>query len=425
MKLNLIFTYFTFFTVALRGQAVFTLPQCLEAAEKNQPIARQKAILDASQNAANQLLDKNWWPQIALGGQATYQTAVTSLPIKFPGIDVPTLDKDQYKITLDALQPIYDGGQNNAQKSLQNAQNAVEMQRVSTELYAVRQQIISLFCADLLTQKQSEVFETTKKDLISRKKRLDEQLKNGTAIPANLQTIEARLLELEQQADEAQTRQNIARDGLQILTGLTISANDKLETPENFESKTTSDDAILRPELSLFSLQQKFISEQSNLIKTKTMPRVNAIGTLGYGKPGLNFLENKFKPYAIFGVNFKWNLMPVFNQSVKIERQQIRLQSDRISAQRDQFLLQTNFQKSQQNNEITRLEKLIATDQKIIALRKNIASTAAVQLENGVLTTSDYLTETTNETNAQLAAAIHEIQLLQARLNLSFITGKR
>lgn len=171
-------------------------------------------------------------------------------------------------------------------------------------------------------------------------------------------------------------------------------------------------------------MQQNGTLEQEQLARTKMMPRVNAIATLGYARPGLNFLSNDFSHYAIVGANFRWNLNTLYNGSVQKERQQYRLQSERIAAQRDQFLLQTSVREQQQQQEIKRLEKVLQTDAAIVELREKMASTAAVQLENGVLTPTEYLTETTQTAQARLQTALHEIQLLQARMLLRYVTGQ-
>ncbi|MDO8969199.1 MAG: TolC family protein, partial [Saprospiraceae bacterium] len=139
--------------------------------------------------------------------------------------------------------------------------------------------------------------------------------------------------------------------------------------------------------------------------------------------PGLNFLSNEFSPYGIFGLNFRWNLHPLYTGSAQKEKEQLRLQSARIDAQRAQFLLQIDLKAQQQTRDIERLQKVLERDQTIIRLRDNLVGTANVQLDNGIITASDYLTETTNATNARLTASIHEIQLLQARMQLLFITG--
>lgn len=402
------------------SQTIQTLESCLTAADNHLPLAQQQPLIEAAHRAALAQLRSNYLPQASLNGQATWQSDVTSLPINLPNFEVPTISKDQYRVTLDVVQPIWDGGQTAQQGNIQTALTKVEQQRVLVDRYTAREQTMQLYCVALLSQKQLQALAESQKDIRGRREKMQEQVNNGTAIAANVLTFDARLLELEQMQDDANARLQSALDGLSLLTGLSISNKDILQLP-SIKNTTTSPNE--RPELTLFGLQQASTVAQAAAVKTKLMPKFNAIATVGYARPGLNFLSNEFAPYAILGVNFKWNLSGFYNGTPDKERQQLRIQSDRVSIQREQFLLQNSIKNTQQQRDIERLAKVLERDKGIVNLREQIAATAAIQLENGVLTSSEYLMETTNATNAKINTVIHEIQLLQAQLTQSFING--
>jgi outer membrane protein TolC len=240
-------------------------------------------------------------------------------------------------------------------------------------LYSVREQIIQLYCAALLSEKQLETLQNAQKDVQARRQRADEQVKNGTAIPSAAYAFEARLIELEQQQEEVMARKKSALQGLSLLTGLAINPADVLSATEAAPASGTSE----RPELTLFALQQQLLDAQQQMTRSKAMPRFNAIATLGYARPGLNFLSNDFAPYAILGLNMRWNLGNLYTGSLNKEKQQLQLQQQRISAQRAQFVLQNDLRKAQQDNEIERLQTTLKKDDNIVALREKIAATAA------------------------------------------------
>ena len=77
-------------------------------------------------------------PQININGQASYQSEVVELPVKAPGIDIPDLTKDQYKIYADLNQLVYDGGLTKWQKQSQKTSGEVEKQKVEIELYKLK-----------------------------------------------------------------------------------------------------------------------------------------------------------------------------------------------------------------------------------------------------------------------------------------------
>ncbi|MFM2267515.1 MAG: hypothetical protein RL757_956 [Bacteroidota bacterium] len=409
---------------SLIGQNLITLSQCLDAAQTTAPINRQTVINDALYLSSMEQLKTIFFPQINFNAQATWQSEVTSLPIRLPNVEVPSLSKDQYRATLDVSQTLWDGGQTDAQRKVFKAQNAAENAKIQVDKYSTKAQTMQLFCAILLTQKQAEALVATKKDIIARKKRTEEQLKNGTAIPANIHVFNARLLEIEQQEAELLSRKNTAIQGISLLTGLQINENDRFELPNVVGLEKTILSKLSRPELDFFAAQQASARVQTDAVKSKYMPKLNAFSTLGYARPGLNFLSNTFQPYAILGVGFKTNISPFFNGTIRREQLQMQLQAEKIGIQQDQFILASQVQATQQQHDIERLEKALKTDQQIIALREKVVNTYAIQLENGVITPSEYLTESTNVVNAKVNQAIHEVQLLQAYLQLSFINGK-
>ncbi len=423
MKYHALVFLTSFLVVQAHGQVQRSLEECLAATDKHLPLARQQDLISAADKLAQINLRRNRLPQASLNGQASWQTDVTALPIQIPipGFEVPSISKDQYRFTLELAHALWDGGQNNGLIAAQHAQTRSELQRSKVDLYTAHEQIIQFYCVALLAQTQYQTIQAAKNDMVARKKRMEEQLANGTAIPAQVALFEARLLELEQQEDENLARKTAALDALALLTGLGFSARDSLVLPAVGQATAQEN---LRPEIQLFQLQQQSMLTQEQLAKARLMPRINAVATFGYARPGLNFLSNDFSPYAILGINFKWNLHPLYTSTVKREKQQYRIQSERIAAQKEQFLLQSDVKEKQQQRDIERLEQLVQKDKRIIALRESIVATAAVQLDNGVLTPSEYLSETTNVTTAKLAMQLHEIQLVQANLIRQFVQGK-
>ena len=93
-------------------------------------------------------------------------------------------------------------------------------------------------------------------------------------------------------------------------------------------------------------------------------------------------------------------------------------QSQEIEIQRENFLFNQNFIEIQQRNDLEKIQNLIDKDNELIELRKNIKTASLAQLENGVITTNDYLREVTAEEQAILTKITHEIQYLLTQYNL-------
>ena len=62
-------------------------------------------------------------------------------------------------------------------------------------------------------------------------------------------------------------------------------------------------------------------------------------------------------------------------------------------------------------------------DKEIVDLRTSVKTASSAQLQNGVITSHDYLTEVDAEAQARLAMILHQVQLLQAEYNHQNTSG--
>jgi len=65
----------------------------------------------------------------------------------------------------------------------------------------------------------------------------------------------------------------------------------------------------------------------------------------------------------------------------------------------------------------------LKTDDRIIELQISITAATASQLDNGILTATDFLTQYNAEIQARLQKNLHRVQLLQARAAYLAATG--
>ena len=73
--------------------------------------------------------------------------------------------------------------------------------------------------------------------------------------------------------------------------------------------------------------------------------------------------------------------------------------------------------------EIEKLKQLIVVDKEIIDIRTSVKESAKAQLENGVITSNDFIRELNAEDTAKQNLAIHKTQLLLAQYNYKITTG--
>lgn len=414
------FLMFTFSVTWLSSQSTIRLDECIQWSREHNPATAQRELLNNDLQLKQKILDRNYFPQTNLNGKTTWQSSVANIPINFPGVEIPTVPKNQYSFTLDIGQNIYDGGITEVQKNLNGVTNAIDNQQLSVDLHALDKQVATLYFGVLLADKLIANARIIKENLDIQSGKVKAAIENGTAIEADLQNIEVRMLEVDQQEALYRQQRTAAINGLALLTGKDFSPDQPLDIPE----LTTQDGAtIQRPELQLFALQQSAFSASESLAQAKVRPKLSAFAQLGYGKPGLNFLSDEFSTYAIVGAQVQIPLTHIYGRNTDLEIQRLSVQKDLVEKKKEQFLLQTGVQMSSLEEDIARLNGLIDSDKKIIALRQHIAQTASHQLDNGVITSNDYLEEINKEDQARQNLILHEIQMLQSIFNLNHTIG--
>src|SRR5512133_1381394 len=100
-KVNLLLLLIYLSIGLLIAQEPVTLEKCQQWARENHPVLRQSALYQQMLELKNDNLATADFPQLTLNGQATYQSDVTRIGISLPNIQIPQVDKDQYKIYLD------------------------------------------------------------------------------------------------------------------------------------------------------------------------------------------------------------------------------------------------------------------------------------------------------------------------------------
>ncbi|MBL7733164.1 MAG: TolC family protein [Chitinophagaceae bacterium] len=418
------FFFILLFILSLTGVAQentrLSLQQAYDLAQKNYPVIRQKDLVRQTTALTVENLQKNFLPQVTISGQASYQSDVTSVPLTLPGLSIEPPSKDQYKLVADVNQLIYDGGVTREQKKIQLQAGEVEEQKTEVELYKLKERVNQLYLGVLYLDEQLKQAGLIKADISNGIKKVEAQVANGVSFRSSLNMLKAELLKTDQRVTEIQSSRKGFTDALGLLLGQPLNANVVLEKPVA-ENRATAE--ISRPEIKLFSAQTSLISAQEQLINAKNQPKASLFLQGGYGRPGLNMLKNEFDLYYITGIRLSWSLGSLYTK--KREKEIASVNRKMVAVQQETFLLNTQTQLAQQAAEITKLEKLVATDEEIIGLRVSVKEAAQAQLENGVITANDFLKEVNAEDQARQAKITHQLQLLQARINYNTLAGKQ
>lgn len=393
--------------------------QCRKLVIERYPLAQNYQYNKETYELKINNIKKIYLPGLNLTGQFIHLADVPHLTVDNPLFNIPVVDKNQYKVQLEAKQIIYDGGLTKRMKNLEESSYLLENKSVDVNLYGLNEQVNELYFLVLLFQEQSEILEITKATVQEQLRVVESGVRNGVLLPGDADVIKAELLKLEQSMAELNAGRKSGLEVLSELMDTTINEDIVLAQPQNLVPNNSS--STSRPEYELMELQTQKIERASKLNDAYRYPIVALFGNVGYGYPGMNMMEDKADVIYSFGVSFSWKIWDW--GKVKRERQINRVMQDKIGVQRKVFDENINIASKKINNNIKKLDATIEKDEEIIALRERITKTKESQLKNGVITSSAYLIELNAETQAKMNKQVHEIQRMKEVVALNTIIG--
>jgi outer membrane protein TolC len=408
-----------FTSIHLNSQTLqLSLDTCLTLAIKNYPAIHQLDLITQSEKYTLSNITKAWWPQFNLNAQASYQSDVTHLDINIPNLPIPEgPDKDQYKFNLDVAQMIYDGGQISAQKNIAKTNSKLEILKTETELYKVKERILQLYFGNLLIQQQLASIDLLINDIEAQIQKSQAALEAKIIAANSLYILQAEKIKANQKREEL----DFTRSQWLLMLSHFIKLKLGIKTVFLLPVEPMLNLTLNRPELAIIDQQISLLNDQNNLSTSMSRPRVAAFGQFGYANPALNFLESGFQSYYIAGVRFSWNLSSFYTTR---NTNRLFISNKNIaSLQKESIVFQTQLQLIRQMEEIRMYRSLSIDDKKLIELRKKITEAAKVQLDNGIISASDFIRELNAEEQARTNEMLHKIQYLQSTYLYNYYSG--
>jgi outer membrane protein TolC len=389
----------------LNAQKILTLGECYTGAANANALAGEKNAYSDIWQLKDKNLSKGWLPTLDANGSFMYNSSVIdmssvlgSLPISGIADAIKPLPNEQYKITVDINQVIYDGGAIKSARALGKADLDINTKQTEVDLYKLRSQINSYYFNLLLLGRQREILESYI-DLVNKRiSSIQSAVNNGVVLKSDIDVMLSEKIKIGQQIQENEITKKSLMVLLSDITGIEVDTSSKLVIPSTTGMLTPE---LSRPELQLFDLRKEQLNDGLKIIESNRLPKAFGFATVGYGNPpGNNFFKDQFAPYYIVGAGIKWNIFD-WNKA-KNEKQVISLQQGIIENRKSDLTDNLNRMLEAKTAEITSIESLLETDTEQIELRKRITASAESQYENGIITATELLNEMNNERLADL-----------------------
>ncbi|SHE55990.1 Outer membrane protein TolC [Bacteroides luti] len=386
-----------------------SIDDCYKKAQANYPQVKQYGLIEQSKEFNISNANKGYLPQVSFSAKATYQSAVTKLPITLPNVTIEGLNKDQYQSVVEVNQSIWDGGVIRNQKKITEASSAVDKQKLDVDMYAINDRVNQLFFGILLIDEQIKQNLLLQDELKRNYNQISAYITNGIANQADLDAVKVNQLSTAQRKVELDATRKAYREMLSALIGEEIKEGTSLVKP-SFAEEASLSSTVNRPELRLFEAQSNLFETQKSMVDAKNLPKLGVFVQGGYGNPGLNMLKNEFTPYYVAGARLSWNFGSLYTK--KNDKKLLDNNLQNVAIQKETFLFNTNLKMTQQSNEIDKIKQLMRDDDEIIRLRTNIKKASEVKVEHGTLSVTDLLRDINSEDQAKQSKVLHEIQLL-------------
>ena len=432
MKRVFLFVFLVLAMSSVWAQKI-TLEECRQMAREHYPLSRQYGLIDQSERYSLDNAARVWIPQVRLSAQATWQTDAIQFPdalatmLAAMGNDFQSMRQDQYKLAIDVTQSLWDGGYSAAEKGVAQAQAKADQIAVDVELFAVESRVDNLYFGILLLDAQKEQLEKQIEVLEENKRRCQVLAENELALASDVDAVEVELIK----ANQAMSQLNYTCDAytqmLSLLIGQDLSGTELVMPDDVTVPLPVVAQPVYRPELRLFDAKIDYLDAQKRLCKTASMPQLAFFAQGWYGYPGLNMFENMMNSdwslNAIVGVSASWRLTPLVTQRNTIG--QLNVSQESLRLQRDVFDFNRQLQITQEDKEIDRLRQTLQDDERIVALRHSLREAAENKHENGIVSITEVLNAITEESMAQSAQTLHQIELIKKKYELNHIIRER
>ncbi|MEL7421488.1 MAG: TolC family protein [Bacteroidota bacterium] len=326
-------------------------------------------------------------------------------------INQPLVNAQTY---LEGSYLLLDGGSREARQAVLEAETAVQLQNVEVDRYQLQEQVNRLFLRLSSLRAQADLFELSLTDIKTRIEQAQAGVDNGILLESELAKLQVRQKELLAQESNIDHQIQGSRKSLEDLLDISLMQDVKLIYPAM--DTPLQIPGINRPEQKLFQQQRTAILAQETLIEVEKRPTLNLFAQAGVGYPNpLNLLDSDPAPFALVGAGLSWKLID-WNKS-KRQKEELSLRALQVQNQQATFEFNLQQQEASYRAEVQRLQQQMEYDREIVALQGEILAQSTAQLEEGVITTTEYISQSTAELQARQQLSIHEVELLSIQLN--------
>ena len=421
MRQILIILSLVLLQIIVTAQTKVDLFDLYKAARQSHPLSAQADLYKQQQHYRISNAKKNFLPKIDLNGKISYQSDVTAIDIDLPipNLDLPIPPNDQYKLSVDISQLMYDGGITSVQKQLEILRTSTLIQGNNIELYKLYGQINNLYFNALLLDKTRESLETSKNEITKSLELIELSIKNDLASQNDLDQLKAEAIKIDKKLIEITYSRKALLKTISDLTNTAIDENSELAIPI---INNKSDTFFSRPEYRLFESQLENSNLQIDLLDKNRNPKLFGFGQAGYGQPGYNMFADGFDDFYMVGLKLNWNIYDW--HLTKNKKKILAIEQEIISNNKRALDKNLLIASNKLQIELDKIDDLKKKEMGLVKLRESILERTQSKFNNGTINYLEYISDLNALTIARINLSTYSILATQIRINKMIITGE-
>jgi outer membrane protein len=322
------FIVFGCFAAGALGQTAVTLEDCVRAGlEANPALAAAEADARSAREDAGQAL-ASFFPSVDVSGSFKRQSLVPRL--KFPEITLPVGGgipfsifpeggmalgvRDASDIRLTASQPVFTGFRLLHAKKMADAAASARRSETDAKRSECVQAVEAAYGRALQARKMLDLAKSGREQVGGHLADVERFFDQGLVRQDERLKARVRRTEADLAVMQAENAIRLADAVLENAVGRPLPAGYELAPVTPDPERAPDLDASLaaaeagRPELASARFARRAAEQGKGVASGRWFPTLAAFGTLGYGKPGINFIGKEWMDYWIVGAGLEWNL---------------------------------------------------------------------------------------------------------------------
>ena len=373
-------------------------------------------------------LTTTFLPEINFNGVYNHQSEIAELSLPFlpiPGGSIKAGVYDQYDFSVQLRTLLFDGLSRIHRRHLLNTSLDEQSYRLGYRKKEVQFQVYSQAYQYLYRVQTLNALSNSMARLALQQQRVHALFEQGFASSIDTLDISSRMNEIKLQRITLKSTINQALHDLEFLTGI-AKIDSVIVSPSATQfTLPPSGQAFARLEKN-FDLQiLNFRLQKLNFLKKQQysdyLPKMYLAFAYHYGRPGVNFFEDKWMDYWTVGVQFSWNIWRWGRDRASIQQQDYALRQISLQKQFIQRSTETKVRKYlQQLREMSEQQRLLET---MIQEKQKKYELIKQRWEQGQQTTLDVLQAEKELTDIEIKKSMVQIQSKIIFLLLNKETG--